>query len=265
MTSPRSSPPRHVAITGASSGIGEALARAFARRGDRLTLVARRRELLERLNVECGGGAHLAVHDLSDPARALDWIAAAETRHGPIDVLINNAGIDPIGLAVSSDVAEGRKVLDLNMVTPILITRALLPAMVERRSGVLVQVASVAAIVAPAGQAWYSASKAGLAQFAETLRYDLEGTGVHSMVVYPGPVKTPMGDSAFATYGGREGPAGRAPEGTSEELAQWVLAAVDRRRARVIYPAFYWLSWLFPWFARWVVSMQRILPRGAAT
>jgi uncharacterized protein len=243
----------HVAITGASSGIGEALARAWAKSGAKLTLVARRKELLEKLAAECGGDALAIAHDLADSGHATDWLAAAEAKHGPIDVLVNNAGMENVGLAAGSDPAVAVKLLHLNLITPLLLTRELLPRMLARRSGTIVQIASVAGLAAPPGQTWYGASKAGLAQFTETLRGELPGTGVHVCVVYPGPIKTAMGDAAFAKYGGREGPAGRAPEGTPEQLAQLVLRAVEKRKPRVIYPRVlaiaYWLPWLARFFA----------------
>jgi short-subunit dehydrogenase len=251
----------HVAITGASSGIGEALVRAFAKSGAKLTLVARRRELLEKLDAETGGGACIVAQDLSDPTNATEWIAAAERRHGPIDVLVNNAGMENIGLAATSDPAEGVKLLNLNLVSPLLITRALLPRIIARKSGTIVQVASVAALAAPPGQSWYGASKAGLAMFAETLRPELKGTGVHTLCVYPGPVKTAMGDAAFEKYGGRSGAAGRAPEGTAEELARLVVRAVAKRQARVIYPRFYGLTWWLPWLARAITYRMSPLPK----
>ena len=246
----------HVAITGASSGIGEALARAWARSGAKLTLVARRRELLEKLAAECVGAGAAAIaiaHDLSDSAHACDWLAAAEAAHGPIDVLVNNAGMENVGTSAKSDPALGVKVLHLNLISPLLLTREILPRMLARRSGTIVQVASGAALVGTPGMTWYSASKAGLAQFTETLRGELGGTGVHACVVYPGPIKTPMGEGVYPKYGGREGPAGRAPEGTPEKLAELVLRAVEKKRARVIYPGVFWLAWLFPWFFRAIV------------
>ena len=168
----------HVAITGASSGIGEALAREWAKAGAQLTLVARRKDRVEKLALECGGDALVVTCDLADSAHATAWIAAAEVKHGPIDILVNNAGMENIGATVNSDPAVGVKVLHLNLLTPLLLTRELLPRMISRRFGAVLQIASVAALVAPPGQAWYGASKAGVAQFTETLRSELDGTSL---------------------------------------------------------------------------------------
>jgi short-subunit dehydrogenase len=195
------------------------------------------------------------AHDLADSAKATAWLAVAEAAHGPIDVLVNNAGMENVGLAASSDPAIAVKLLQLNLVTPLLLTRELLPRMLARGSGSIVQIASVAALAAPPGQTWYGASKAGLAQFTETLRGELKGTGVHACIVYPGPIKTAMGDAAFAKYGGREGPAGRAPEGTPEKLARLVVRAVERRKPRVIYPRALVVAYWLPWLARAVTFL----------
>ena len=198
---------------------------------------------------------------LADPANATGWIAEAEARHGPIDVLVNNAGMENVGLAVASDPLVAQKVLQLNLVSPLLITRELLPRMLARGSGSIVQVASAAALAAPPGQTWYGASKAGLAQFTETLRSEIRGTGVHVCVVYPGPVKTPMGDAAFEKYGGRVGAARFAPEGTPEKLAVLVRRAVEKRRPRVLYPRVFVLAYFLPWLVRAITFAVTPRPR----
>ena len=241
----------HVAVTGASSGIGEAIAREFARAGDKVTLVARRRELLDKLAAELGGSPHVVTKDLSDPATAADWIAAAEAVHGPIDVLVNNAGIENSGTFEDSDEAHALKLFRTNLETPAVLARRLVPAMVARRSGTIVNVASVAAYAAMPLMSWYGASKAGFASFSETLRAELRGTGVNLVTVYPGPVKTAMGDAAYETFGGRKGLAAVAPEGTTDVLARRVRRAVLKGKARVIYPRFYSLPFYFPWIGRW--------------
>ncbi len=245
----------HVAITGASSGIGEAMAREWARAGAKLTLVARRREMLEALANEIGGAPHVRIQDLSDSDRATDWIAEAEATHGPIDVLVNNAGTENTGATATSDVDGAVRLLHLNLITPLKITRSLLPAMLARKSGVIVDVASVVALAPTPMQSWYGASKAGLAAFSESLRGELRGTGVHVVTVYPGPVKTAMADHAYEVFGGRKGVVGLMPEGNTATLARRVRIAVERRKARIIYPRFYVTTRLFPWLARWMADM----------
>ncbi|MEO7093974.1 MAG: SDR family NAD(P)-dependent oxidoreductase [Polyangiales bacterium] len=251
----------HVAITGASSGIGAALARELSRAGHSLTLVARRRTLLDGIAAELGNRALVVEHDLANPGRATEWLATAEAAHGPLDVLVNNAGMENTGPSVDADPAVCRTLIDLNLTTPLLLSRAVLPAMTARGSGMIVNVASVAALVAPPMQAYYGASKAGLAMFSETLRGELAGTGVHVLTIYPGPVKTAMAASAMEAFGGRDNiPA--VPEGTPEELAQLIHKAMQRRSPRVIYPRMYTAARWFGPVVRTLVN--RFAPRRPA-
>ncbi len=243
----------HVAVTGASSGIGEAIAREFARAGAKLTVVARRKSALDALAAEIGAERCLVcAQDLSDPARACDWIAEAERTHGPIDVLVNNAGMENSGPFRFSDPAEGQRLLQLNFVSPLLIKRRVVEGMLARRSGTIVDVASVAGLAPTPLQVWYGASKAGLAAASEALRAELRTTGVHVVTVYPGPVKTAMSDAAFEVFGGRKGLAGAIPEGTTEVLARKVRVAVERRKPRIVYPGFYRGAYFMPWLSRWI-------------
>ena len=155
---------KHVVITGASSGIGEALAREMARAGAHLTLVARRRDRLEQLARECGTRAHVIERDLSDLEGAASWLSEAVAALGPIDILVNNAGVESIGPTVGIDPRDARRVLALNLEAPLLLSSAVLPGM-QARGGVIVNVASVAALAPPPQFAWYAASKGGLAAF----------------------------------------------------------------------------------------------------
>ncbi|MFN0247907.1 MAG: SDR family NAD(P)-dependent oxidoreductase [Kofleriaceae bacterium] len=249
----------HVAITGASSGIGASLARELGRAGNALTLVARRRALLDEIAKELASTrVRVVEHDLAAPDRATAWIAGAEAELGAIDVLVNNAGMENTGPSVDADPAEVRKLVDLNLVTPLLVTRAVLPQMIARKSGTIVNVTSVAALVSVPMQAYYGASKAGLAMFSETLRGELAGTGVQVLTVYPGPIATAMGDSAAQKFGGRD-KLPSVPEGQPDELAQLIARAMRRNTARVIYPLPYAASrWLGP-LARALVN--RFAPR----
>ncbi len=246
----------HVAITGASSGIGAALAREYARAGAKLTLVARRKELLHTLAAEVGGECHVVAHDLSEPDRASCWLEAAECALGPIDVLVNNAGLENIGPTVETDIDLATRMLNVNLHAPLRLTRALLPSMLERRNGVIVDVASVAAFVTPPHFCWYAASKAGLAAFSEGLRAEVAGSGVHVLTVYPGPVKTPLADSAYAAVGGRSGIVGLLPEGRADVLAERVRRAVEARKKRVVYPRFYAVTRWFPTYTRLLLDLM---------
>jgi short-subunit dehydrogenase len=252
----------HVAITGASTGIGEGLAREFARAGARLTLVARRKEKMEGLAKElrakhpgaAGEPAHfVAAVDLADPERATEWIAPAEAALGPIDVLVNNAGVYMVAATAAMDVQEGERLLRLNLFTPLRIIRAALPAMIARRSGTIVNVASAAALAPTPGLTYYNASKGGLAAASEALRGELRGTGVQVVTVYPGMIKTDMmvnGKAAFDASPVVE----LMPVGSTASLARHVLRAVVRRRGRVIYPHYNRIARVLPTFTRWMLD-----------
>lgn len=249
---------RHIAITGASSGIGAAIAREFAKEpGTKLTLVARRRELLEGLAKEVTAPCHIAAADLSNPDAAGDWIADAEATHGPIDVLVNNAGVELISRYQEMDLEAAERLLRLNLHTPLRLTHAVLPGMLARGRGTIVDVCSVAALTPARGYAVYAASKAGLAAASTSLRSELRGSGVHVVTVYPGPVHTDMGAKATAAL--EDSPwVKRTPWGTPDVLARLVREAVDRRRAVVVYPRFYGLSRWFPQLA--LLLAQRFAP-----
>lgn len=266
MSKPQERPARraHVAVTGASSGIGEALVREFARAGADVTLVARRKDVLEHIAAELPGRSFVAAHDLADPAHAADWIPAAEAALGPIDILISNAGFLTIGPTASFDPDEGDRMTNLNFVTPARLMRAVLPGMLARKTGVIVNVTSVAALVSMSGWAYQAASKAASATFSEALHDELRGTGVHVMTVYPGPTDTPMTHAGLDAYG-RKGLAALIPLGRPAALAQRLRRAITRRRARLFYPRFYTLLRRFPRLSQWFAARfsPKLDARGA--
>ena len=248
----------HAAVTGASSGIGEAIARDLATNGYRVTLVARRAELLQKLADELGDCARVVVHDLSVPERATEWLADAEAAFGPIDVLVNNAGVQLLGGLSSADPEAGERLMRINVFSPLRLTRALLPAMIARGSGTIVDIASLPAIAPTPHMPWYSASKAALAAASETLHGELRGTGVHVVTVYPGPVDTPMASAALVQYGNSNA-VKAAPSGTTDKLARLVRSAIKNKRDRIIYPRTYWSARWFPGVTRFV--LDRLAPK----
>jgi short-subunit dehydrogenase len=247
----------HVAITGASSGIGAAVARAFGAAGASLSLVARRRDRLEVLAAGLDR-CFIVEHDLSDPERAVAWLEPAQDALGPIDVLVNNAGVQIFGPTSETDLEQGEALLRTNLLTPLRLIRAVLPSMLARRSGTLVDIASMAALAPTPGLTWYNASKAGLAAASEALRGELRGTGVHVVTVYPGIIETAMAEAAI----GAAAPSlmlRLQPRGDADELARRIRRAVERRKNRVIYPRFNALARWFPTVTRWL--MDRYTPR----
>jgi short-subunit dehydrogenase len=257
----------HIVITGASSGIGAAFARELATiPGARLTLVARRRSLLEELAESLPCPSFIVTRDLSrleaDGEESwASWLAEAERENGPVDVLVNNAGVQVIAPSAEVDVARGEASLHVNLVAPLRLTHAVLPKMLARGKGTIVDVASLAALAPTPGMTYYNASKAGLAAASEALRGELRGTGVHVVTVYPGIVATDMAEQGLAAYGSNLA-LKLQPRGTTAGLARLVKNAIFRKKARVIYPRAYApVRWLGP-VVRWFVDRFSPLPRG---
>lgn len=245
----------HVAITGASVGIGEAMARAWAAKGASLTLIARRKEKLEALAKDLGPNVYVHELDLSLSDRATEWIAPAEKALGPIDVLVNNAGVQHVERVTDAVPEEGEKLLRLNVFTPLRIVRALLPGMIARKSGTIVDISSMCAITPLPGMYYYNASKGALAVASEGLRGELRGTGVHILTVYPGPIATDMGTTGLAKYESTWA-SKLSPMGTADELANLVVRGVEKKKARIVYPRSLAIALLFPRLSRWVTAIS---------
>lgn len=241
----------HVVVTGASAGIGEGLARRWAKDGATLTLVSRRRDPLEKLAGELGVRCHVVVADLSVPERATSWLAEAEAALGPVDVLVNNAGVQIVGPTEAVDPAKADAMMRLDLLTPLQLVQAVGPGMLARRRGTIVNVSSVAALAPTPGMFHYNAAKAGLAAASESLRGEWRGTGVNVVTVYPGPVRTKLADATIQAYG----PIARWMHlGTVEGLAERVVRAVARGKGRVVYPGYYVVPRGFPLLTRWVLD-----------
>jgi len=183
-------------VTGASSGIGAAVARGLAASGFAVALGARRMDRLAAMTqaVEGEGGRALALElDVTRPESIDAFVTAAETRLGPIDVVVSNAGIGVPGLLHEIEVADLEMELRTNLLGPMLLARRALPAMLARRRGDLVFVSSMNAVEARPFQVGYTAAKAGLEGLARALRRELEGTGVRAVVVRPGPTRSEFG------------------------------------------------------------------------
>ena len=234
-------------VTGASSGIGEGLARELAGAGAVLTLVARRRERLQELAreiAEAGGSAEPLAFDLgaTGAGRRLGERLLAE--RPAVDELVNNAGTSgEMSDFVDKTAASVRQTFELNLLSPVELAHVILPGMIERRTGTLVSVASVSAWTPTPKSSTYVASKRALVAVDEVLRLELAGTGVHVVSVFPGPVLTPMLQKTL------EDPLGanlkHLPTGTVEGMARRIRIAIEERRDVVVYPdAFRPLRWI---------------------
>lgn len=184
-------------VTGASSGIGAALAPVLAARGAAVALVARRKERLDEVALECaaaGGTAVVYAVDLGDLAATKSLANALLADWGAVQCIVNNAAIPkrvPFTRITMGDVEETMRV---NFLSPAQLTLSLLPHMLERRDGLIVNVSSMGGRMPIANEAAYNASKFALAGWSEAMRIDLEGTGVDVKLILPGPIDTEIWD-----------------------------------------------------------------------
>ncbi len=187
---------KHVVVTGGSRGIGEALAREFASRGCIVTVVARSVESLNRVADEINGNA--VVADLTDDLVVDGLIEHIEHKHGPIDVLVNNAGLETSTAFAVEDAREIRAVSRVNFEVPLLLSRHVLQGMLQRNEGHLVFVSSLAGTAGFPGMSTYGGTKAGILNFVAGLTRELKLTAVNTTILSPGPVDTGMWDAIEA-------------------------------------------------------------------
>jgi short-subunit dehydrogenase len=211
-----------VLLTGASGGIGHAIARTLHERGAKLILTGRRADVLEPLAAELDARA-LAV-DLAIPAEVDRLIAEA----GDVDILIANAALPASGRLETYTQEQIDRALDVNLRVPIVLAHALAPAMVARGHGHLLFISSLAGKAASSDSSLYSASKFGLRGFALGLRADLRAEGVGVSLVLPGFVS----DAGFFAKSGAKLPPGVGTR-TPEQVARGVVQAIERNRAEV--------------------------------
>ena len=231
----------NIIVTGASSGLGEAIARVLAGQGHRIVLVARRAERLNELAAEInpsGKRVIAASADVSDPAALARVVNRAESIFGAIGAVVNNAGIgEPEGMFWTMDAQAVEQVLRVNLLAAIELTRVVLPRMIERNAGHVINIGSVAGRVASAPV--YSASKYGLRGFTLSLRRELLGTNVSASLVTPGFIRTPM----------TEGVRGVPMPGPGA-VANVVARLIEHPRKEVVVPGWY----------RAVISLEAVFP-----
>jgi short-subunit dehydrogenase len=225
-------------VTGASAGIGREFARQLAGRAGSVALVARRRERLEQLRNELAkGNPNLNVHvydvDLADKTQVDALIESLARDKIDIDLLINNAGLGDSGPFATSDPTRIDQIIQVNMSALTLLTKKLLPPMIARKRGAILNVSSSAGFLPIPGFAVYAATKAYVTSFSEALRAELRGTGVSVSTLCPGPVHTEFGEVAKRPGGQPEA----GPEFVYipvEQVARDGLAAVQADRPLVI-------------------------------
>jgi short-subunit dehydrogenase len=253
---------RRVLLTGASSGIGRALALCLAAQGTRLVLASRDRGKLAGLAEEVrqrGGEAVVVPTDVTDRAQRTHLLQEARAALGGLDVLINNAGVGAMGFFAEATEERLRRIFEVNFFACTELTRAALPVLRQGRQPMVVNIASVLGRRAIPGCTEYCASKFALVGWSEGLRAELAGEGIHVLVVCPGSIETSFRDNLlesrlrFGYY--------RRKRMSAERCAELIVQAVRARRHEVVITgrakAVVWLNRLFPWL------LDRVLARYA--
>ena len=185
-------------VTGASGGIGGAIARALHSQGAQVMVAGTRREALRTLANELGQDTHIGLADLVDPAAADRLVKDAETAMGRIDILVNNAGITRDALALRMDDESWRAVIEVNLTAAFRLTRAALRGMIRRRHGRVIGVTSVVAVTGNAGQANYAAAKAAMIGMSKSIAAEIAGRGITVNCIAPGAIATAMTENLTA-------------------------------------------------------------------
>jgi len=255
--------PRLIVVTGAAGAIGGAVAHAMAVRWPRarLALVDVDEGGLTARAAELGPRASTWRWDLADPAGLDAGWAELVAAHGEVDVLVNCAGIMELRSLVGTPWPLARKLLDIDLVSPLRLMALAAPAMTARGAGAIVNVSSMAGRVPLRGAAFYGAAKAGLAMASEIARLELAPAGVRVVTVYPGPVASGLERGARAQL--RPSRIARLmPTGDPVVIAAAILRALERDEARVVYPALYAVADRAIGVASWVT--RRFSPEPSA-
>ena len=237
MSLPAPAPDRTALVTGASSGIGAEIARQLARRGHGVTLVARSVAKLEALAEELSGEgvrAEVVAADLTDRGARAGLLGAVEARGLTVDVLVGNAGHSTLGPVAASDPEAEMAMVELDVVAVVDLTSRIVPGMVERGRGAVLNVASTAAFQPLPGQAGNAAGKAFVLSYTQSLAGELRGTGVTATALCPGPVETGFG--ARAGFSDEDAKAALPPVMwvPATEVARAAVDGLDKGRLVVI-------------------------------
>lgn len=234
-------------VTGASEGIGAALAQALERRGALLSLTARSED---KLRSAAGGDAVITAGDLLDPAIREAVVNRTIDRFGRVDLLINNAGVGLYAPSHMAPMEEARRMWELNFFAPLDLIQRVSPAMKRQRSGFIVNVGSIAGKVTLPWFTLYSASKYAMGSLTDGLRMELRQFGIETMTVCPGYVNTRFQKNVL--HGAPPALSGRTRQWaiSPERCADDIVKGIERRKRTVVTPASGWL----------LIALERLLP-----
>ncbi|HEY5664777.1 MAG TPA: SDR family oxidoreductase [Ilumatobacter sp.] len=226
-------------VTGASVGIGEAIAAEAAARGATVIGIARRGDVLGAAMERIGGSPLVA--DLADPEAVVGLVERIEAEHGPIDVWVNNAGVEVVGALREATADHVRMIHQVNLLAPIELCRQVIPLMERRGGGHVVNVSSMASSAGFSGMSLYCSTKAGLSNFHRVLRAEMKGSPVATTVVEIGPIPTAMLERVYGHPPTERGfrrlrRLQLMPEVPREVVARGVVEAVAKGRRTVRYP-----------------------------
>lgn len=211
-------------VTGATGGIGAAIAKALHAHGAAVALSGTRQSVLDELKLALGERTHVVACDLSNPAQVEKLVPAVEAAMGSLDILVNNAGVTKDGLALRMKDEDWNAVIELNLTASFRLARAAMRGMMKRRWGRIIGISSISAVIGNPGQANYCAAKAGMIGMTKALAYELAGRNITANCVAPGFIETSMTEGLADKV--RESFISRIPVGrlgTAEEVAAAVL------------------------------------------
>jgi short-subunit dehydrogenase len=226
---------KRIWITGASTGIGAALAHELSNRGASLILTSRSRERLERVREHCNGPVSLLPFDLGDERTCRDAAERAETFYGGVDVFIGNAGISQRSLFEQTDYEVINRIISINLIANLVLVRSLLPGMKERKEGGIVLMSSIVGKFGSPLRSLYSASKHALHGFAESIQAELYQDNISVSVVVPGYVRTNISYHALAADGSlynRLDPGQESGIGV-EQCAKAILRGIEKQKQEI--------------------------------
>ena len=223
-------------VTGASSGIGAALARGLAARGARLILSGRNVGALEAVAKECGAGTMILPFEATDYDALPQMVQEAWDWCGRIDGLVNNAGISQRSLAVETDFSVYQRIVDVDLLAPIALTQALLPRMIAAGRGQIVAISSIAGVAGVPLRSAYCAAKHGLIGYHDAVRAENEHLGLKVLVVAPGSVRTNVSRNALNADGSVRGTSDKAIDNglPAEVAAAQILDAVEAGKREIV-------------------------------
>ena len=222
-------------ITGASSGIGEAMVHGFAKRGAKIVLSARREEELIRVQQEANlmdENTLILPFDVENYQQAPEKVAAIMAKFGKIDVLMNNAGISNRGSVIDNSISVYTKIFDINVFSVIAITKAVLPVMIAQKSGFITATSSVAGKLGTPMRSAYAATKHALHGFFDAVRAEMFEHNIEVMLICPGYIKTNISVNAISSDGGKYGKMdeNQSKGMSTEECVEKIISGMNKHK-----------------------------------